>query len=85
MKTPIHDPNWRLPSLFKGTSRHLFLLSCVLIAIGFALMAGPGSTSEAFRPDIFSARRIVVAPAVCLAGYLLVAVSILADHKGDDL
>ena len=40
-------------------------------------MAGSGSTEEAFNPDIFSARRIVVAPLLCLAGYLLGIVGIL--------
>jgi len=40
-------------------------------------MAGPGSTEQAFNPDIFSTRRIVVAPMFCLAGYLLIVVGIL--------
>jgi hypothetical protein len=40
-------------------------------------MSGAGSTEEAFNPEIFSTRRIVVAPMLCLAGYLLVIVGIL--------
>ena len=55
----------------------LFLVAGILILTGYILMAGPGSTEQAFNPEIFSARRIVVAPAVCLTGYLLVIVSIL--------
>jgi hypothetical protein len=55
----------------------LLLLAGVLILTGYVLMAGPGSTEQAFHPEIFSARRIIVAPAVCLAGYLLVIVAIL--------
>ena len=41
------------------------------------LMSGDGTTEQAFNPDIFSTRRIVVAPMVCLAGYLLIVVGIL--------
>ena len=55
----------------------LFLVAGILILTGYVLMAGPGSTEQAFNPEIFSARRIVVAPAVCLTGYLLVIVAIL--------
>lgn len=40
-------------------------------------MSGPGSTEESFNPDVFSPRRIVVAPILCLAGYLLIIVGIL--------
>ena len=55
----------------------LFLVASLLILTGYILMAGPGSTEQAFNPEIFSSRRIVVAPAVCLSGYLLVIVAIL--------
>jgi hypothetical protein len=51
--------------------------ACVLIAVGYLLMAGPGSTEQHFREEIFSARRIVAAPMCCLAGYLLIIVGIL--------
>lgn len=52
-------------------------MACVLIIVGYILMSGPGSTEQAFNPDIFSPRRIVVAPILCLAGYLLIVVGIL--------
>ena len=51
--------------------------ACVLIVVGYLLMAGPGSTEQAFNPDIFSTRRIVIAPMLSLAGYLLIVVGIL--------
>ena len=35
-------------------------IAFVVIIIGFALMAGPGSTPEHYNPDIFSFRRIVL-------------------------
>ena len=49
----------------------------VLIFIGFLLMSGPGSTEQAFNPDIFSVRRIVIAPLLCLLGYLLIIIGVL--------
>ena len=59
------------------TSRRIILAACALIAAGYILMSGPGSTEQAFNPDIFSPRRIVVAPMLCLAGYLLIIVAIV--------
>ena len=59
------------------TSRGILIAACILISVGYLLMAGPGSTEQAFNPDIFSTRRIVVAPMLCLAGYLLIVAGIL--------
>lgn len=56
----------------------LMLLSIVLIIAGFALMWGGGSDDpEVFNPEIFSARRTVAAPLVCLSGFVLMGVSLL--------
>ena len=63
--------------VFLATRRCIIIAACVLIAMGYVLMSGPGSTATSFNPDIFSTRRIVVAPALCLAGYLLMIVGIL--------
>jgi hypothetical protein len=52
-------------------------VACALIVAGYVLMSGSGSTESGFCPDVFSARRIVIAPAVCLIGYLLIIVGIL--------
>ena len=57
-------------------------VSVVLIIVGFILMTGPASSVEGgFEPDIFSARRIVVAPMICFAGFLLMIVGILYPRK----
>ena len=58
-------------------SRNIIIIACCLIATGYILMSGDESTEKSFEPDIFSVRRIVVAPIVCLAGYLLIVVGIL--------
>lgn len=58
------------------------IVSVLLIVIGFLLMTGPSSSVEhGFEPDIFSTRRIVVAPMVCFAGFLLMIVGILYPRK----
>ena len=51
---------------FNKTNFILLAVGMLIVIIGFALMAGPSSTESMFEPDIFSARRIKVAPAVCL-------------------
>lgn len=58
-------------------TRRLLMAACLLIATGYMLMAGPSSTEQAFCTDIFSARRIAIAPALCLTGYLLIIAGIL--------
>jgi NhaP-type Na+/H+ or K+/H+ antiporter len=60
-----------------STSTKILSIAVVLIVVGYLLMAGPGSTDQQFNPGIFSPRRIVVAPLLCRAGYLLIVVGIL--------
>lgn len=55
----------------------LVAIGLVIIVLGFVLMAGPGSTTDAFEPDIFSARRIKVAPIVCLVGFVFMIFAIM--------
>ena len=55
---------------FDKTNFMLLAIGMVVIIIGFLLMSGPGSTETTFEPDIFSVRRIKVAPAVCACGLL---------------
>lgn len=61
----------------KRIGRHIILAACVLIIVGYVMMSGPGSTGQSFNPDIFSVRRIVIAPILCLSGYLLIIVGIV--------
>ena len=67
----------------KFTSKRILLIACVLIIAGYVLMSGSGSTEQTFNPDIFSTRRIVIAPMLCLAGYLLFIVGILVHGNTD--
>ncbi len=57
-------------------------VSVLIIFTGFILMTGSSSSTEGgFDPDIFSTKRIVVAPMVCFVGFLLMIVCILYPRK----
>ena len=58
-------------------SRQIMTVATVLILTGYLLMSGSGSTEQSFNTDIFSIRRIVIAPIVCLSGYLMMIIGIL--------
>lgn len=59
----------------------LLALGMLVVIIGFILMGGDGSTTEAYNPDIFSARRIKVAPIVCLVGFLSMVYAVVYKPK----
>lgn len=60
-------------------------IAVVVIAVGFILMSGGGSEDPAgFNVEIFSSRRIVVAPVVTLIGFVLMFVGILKNSKKGD-
>ncbi|MDO4721898.1 DUF3098 domain-containing protein [Porphyromonas circumdentaria] len=65
----------------------LIIASLLLIIFGIILMSGGGSVDGvSFNPDIFSVRRIVVAPIISLLGFLLMIVAIMLpdkNRKGD--
>ena len=60
----------------------LIAAAVAVIIIGFVLMSGGGSgDTTSFNPEIFSARRIVIAPAVALFGFILMIFGILKNSK----
>lgn len=59
----------------------LLAISMVIVVVGFILMAGDGSTDQAYNPDIFSARRIKVAPLVCLFGFVSMIYAVVHKSK----
>jgi membrane-bound ClpP family serine protease len=66
---------------FDKTNFILLAAGMIVVLIGFILMSGSGSTEHTFNPDIFSARRIKVAPMVCLAGFIFMIFAILHQPK----
>lgn len=68
---------------FDKTNFLLLGIGMVVIIIGFLLMTGPSSTETMFQPDIFSVRRIKVAPVVCFLGFIFMIYGILRKPKDD--
>ena len=66
---------------FDKTNFILLGVGMLIIILGFLLMTGSGSTEGYFEPDIFSARRIKVAPVVCLFGFVFMIYGILRKPK----
>ena len=65
-----------------GKKNYILLgIGMAIIIFGFILMSGPGSTETHFEPDIFSVRRIKVAPAVCFFGFIFMIYGILCKPK----
>ena len=60
----------------------LMLIGLAIIIIGFALMAG-GKMEDpsAFNPEIFSFRRITLAPIVVMIGFVIEVVAIVKKPK----
>lgn len=59
----------------------LIAVAVAVIIIGFVLMTGSPSTATEYNPDIFSFRRITLAPIACLIGFFLVIVGIMYRPK----
>ncbi|MBQ0063247.1 MAG: DUF3098 domain-containing protein [Prevotella sp.] len=55
----------------------LMAIGVVIAIIGLVLMAGGGSTDEAYDPEIFSAMRIRVAPVITFFGFVSIIVAIM--------
>jgi len=68
---------------FTKTNYILIAIGMAVIIIGFLLMTGPNCTTEAFEPDIFSVRRIKVAPIVTLLGFIFIIAAIVYKPKSD--
>ena len=62
---------------FGRTNFIMLAIGMCIVIIGFILMSGSGSTEYAFNPDIFSFRRITLAPLTSLFGFLFIIVAIL--------
>ena len=59
----------------------IIISSYLLVIVGFILMSGPGTDYENFNPDIFSKRRIMVAPLLCTIGFITLAFGCIVTGK----
>ncbi|MCF0243489.1 MAG: DUF3098 domain-containing protein [Bacteroidaceae bacterium] len=59
----------------------LLAVGMAVVILGFILMSGSGTTDTVYNADIFSARRIVIAPIMCLAGFCSIVYAIVRKPK----
>ena len=60
----------------------LMIIGMVVIIFGLALMSGGGSDDpNVFNPEVFSSRRITVAPILVMLGFIIEVAAILKKTK----
>nr|WP_321374330.1 DUF3098 domain-containing protein [uncultured Bacteroides sp.] len=69
---------------FDKTNFILLAIGMLVVILGFILMAGPATTETTFQPDIFSARRIKVAPVVCFLGFVFMIYGVVRKPKSKE-
>ena len=68
--------------LFGKRNYVIMLIGIAVIALGFILMAGGGSDDpKVFNPDIYSWRRIRLAPTLVIIGFGIEIYAIFANPK----
>ena len=60
----------------------LLAVGMLIVILGFVLMSGVASDETTFAADIFSVRRVKLAPAVCFFGFISIIYAII--HKPKD-
>ena len=66
---------------FDKVNYNLLAAGMLIVVIGFLLMTGPVSSDTVYEPDIFSVRRIKVAPVVCLFGFVSMIYAVMRKPK----
>ena len=68
--------------LFSKKRYQILFLSILIIGVGFLLMSGGGSNNpDVFNNEIYSFRRIRLAPLVVISGFIMCIISILYKDK----
>ena len=68
---------------FDRTNFILLGIGFAIVVAGFILMSGAGSTEQAYNPDIFSFRRIKVAPVGTFLGFISMIYAVVRKPKDD--
>lgn len=66
---------------FDKTNFILLAVGMLVVILGFILMSGAGSDESVFDNDIFSVRRVKVAPVVCFLGFISIIYAIIRKPK----
>tara|TARA_B100000575_G_scaffold288589_1_gene288888 strand:+ start:1265 stop:1498 length:234 start_codon:yes stop_codon:yes gene_type:complete len=68
--------------LFKRKNYFMLLFSILIISIGYLLMSGGGSQNPLiFNKEIYSFKRIRLAPAMVIIGFVLALCSIIYSKR----
>ena len=62
----------------------LIAVGMLVVILGFILMSGSGSNETTFDNEIFSVRRIKVAPVVCFLGFISIIYAIIRKPKDEN-
>jgi hypothetical protein len=82
MKTKNNDDKTNNQFVFEKENYKWMFIGLAFIALGFILMSGGGSDDpNVYNPDIFSVRRIRVAPTMVLIGFAIEVYAILLNPK----
>lgn len=66
--------------MFPKKNMLLVAAGLVIVIIGFLLMTGSKTVVD-FNPNVYSFRRIVIAPMISLAGFIFIIFAILHKNK----
>lgn len=70
--------------IFERKNYIFMIIGLLVIAVGFLLMSGGGSDDpNVFNPDIFSPRRIRLAPTIVIIGFAIEVYAILLNPSKD--
>jgi len=70
--------------LFNKKRYFMLMISILIIALGFILMSGGGSDdSNIFKDEIYSFRRIRLAPLIVIIGFISCIATILYNQKNN--
>ncbi len=79
-KSTAKDPGFAIPR----ENYKLLVIGFLIVIAGFILMTGGGSDNpKVFNPDIFSTRRIIIAPVVVIFGFAFEIWAIMKKPKND--
>lgn len=85
MKGKEQEKQEKQTFLFDSINYKILLIGIAVIALGFILMSGGGSTDpKVFNEDIFNFRRIRLAPTMVLIGFGITIYSILKNPLKKD-
>ncbi len=63
--------------LFNKKKYIILLCALIILIVGFLLMSGGGTNGTEFKSEIFSKRRIVVAPFLIIIAFIMCGYSIM--------